>query len=102
VHHYLYKLLQPRPSFTTDMTPPEAAIMQRHVGYWTGVAAKGIAVVFGPVADPAGFWGLAVVEVESEQDVQALGAEDPAVSSGMATYEVYAMPGTITRPLGSR
>ncbi|MBV9446061.1 MAG: hypothetical protein JO345_09230 [Streptosporangiaceae bacterium] len=98
MNYYLYKLIPPRGSFATDMNEAEAAIMHQHIAYWTGVTGKGIAVVFGPVADPAGSWGLAAVEVESEQDVHRLGAEDPAITSGMATYTVYPMPGAISRP----
>jgi hypothetical protein len=37
------------------------------------------------------------VEAEIEDDVRALGADDPAVKSGMATYEVLSMPVAIVR-----
>jgi uncharacterized protein len=48
-------------------------------------------VVYGPVLDPSGTWGLGVVAGDDAKDVSALGAEDPAVKSGMSTFEVYAM-----------
>jgi hypothetical protein len=96
--YYLYKLVPPRPSFSIDMTDAESAIMQDHVGYWTSLAADRTAVVFGAVADPAGIWGLAVVEADSEYDVRALGDTDPAITSELATYQVYPMPGAIARP----
>src|SRR6476469_2899805 len=96
--YFLYKLVPPRPTFSLDMTDAESAIMADHVGYWTSLAADGTAVVFGAVADPAGIWGLAVVEAESEPDVRALGDADPAITSGLATYQVYPMPGAIARP----
>jgi uncharacterized protein len=97
LNYFVYKLIPPRPTFDIDMSQAEAAIMGRHVGYWQGLAEQGIAVVFGPVRDPAGSWGLAVVEAEAEQDVRALSADDPAVKSGMATFQVYAMPDAIVR-----
>lgn len=92
---FVYKLIPPRPTFDRDMTEAEAAIMADHVVYWQSLTAAGTALVFGPVADPAGMWGLAVVKAASEDDVRALGAEDPAVKSTMATFDVYAMPGAI-------
>ncbi len=96
--HYLYKLIPPRPTFGDDMTEAESTAMRQHVEYWQGLLDKGVAVVFGPVADPGGVWGLAVVQADDEQDVHALGADDPAVKSHVATYEVCAMPGAFSRP----
>jgi hypothetical protein len=93
VSHFLYRLIPPRPTFDRDMS--EAAIMGRHAAYWQGQTEQGTAIVFGSVADPAGAWGLAVVVAESEQDVRVLGLGDPAVTSQLARFEVYAMPGAI-------
>ncbi len=101
IDHFVYKLIPPRPSFASDPTQTEAGIMARHFGYWRRLMDRGIAVVYGPVADPAGSWGLAVVEAESEEDVHALGVDDPAVSSGVATFEVFAMPDAIVRSASS-
>lgn len=97
INHFAYKLIPPRPTFDTDMSDAEAAIMGQHVGYWQDLVEQGIVVVFGPVRDPAGTWGLAVVEAEAEEHVRALGVDDPAVKSGMATFQVYAMPDAIVR-----
>jgi uncharacterized protein YciI len=97
INHFAYKLIPPRPTFDTDMSDAEAAIMGQHVGYWQDLVDKGVAVVFGPVRDLAGSWGLAVVEAGAEEDVRALGVDDPAVNSGMATFQVYAMPDAIVR-----
>ena len=51
----------------------------------------------GPVSDPAGTWRLGVVDTETDDDAHALGLEDPAVTSGEATFEIYPMPGPIVR-----
>jgi uncharacterized protein YciI len=95
VSHFLYRLIPPRPTLDRDMSEAEAATMGRHAAYWQGQTEQGTAIVFGPVADPAGAWVLAVVVAESEQDVRVLGLGDPAVTSQVATFEVRAMPGAM-------
>ena len=95
VEHFLYRLIPPRATFASDMTAAEGSIMERHFGYWQGLLDQGTAIVYGPVADPAGSWGLAVVRADHEEVVRELGSGDPAVSSGMATFEVFAMPDAI-------
>jgi len=93
--HFLYKLIPPRPTFALDMTEDEARIMGEHAAYWLPLAENGTVVVFGPVMDPAGTWGLAVIRAADERDVRAMGERDPAVTSRLATFEVCAMPATI-------
>jgi uncharacterized protein len=95
MNHFLYKLIPPRPTFDRDMSEDEQAIMGRHVAYWQEMAECGTAIAFGPVSDPAGAWGLAVVEAETMTEIRALGDEDPAVVSGLARFEIYPMPGAI-------
>jgi uncharacterized protein len=92
MNYFLYKLLPPRSDFDRTMSEREKAAMSQHIGYWSGLTDEGTALVFGPVADPAGVWGLAIVATESEDDVRQLGNTDPVVSAGIARYEVYAMP----------
>jgi uncharacterized protein YciI len=65
------------------MNEAERAMMERHVAYWTDQMEKGVAVVVGPVLDPKGTWGLAVVEVDDETQVRELIAHDPATSFGL-------------------
>ena len=93
--YFVYKLIAPRPTFDKDMTEDERAIMGRHMAYWENLADRGTALVFGPVSDPAGVWGLAVDEADSEDDVRALGHADPAVESDLATFDIFPMPGAI-------
>ena len=95
--HYLYKLIPPRPTFAADMTEVEAAVMAEHAEYWTALVDEGPVVAFGPVFDPAGVWGAAIVEADDEAAVRAMGTRDPAVTSGMATFDVYAMPSAVAR-----
>ena len=67
--------------------------MQQHVAYWTQLAETGVALLFGPVSDPAGSYGIGVVEVEQEEQVAVLTANDPVTKSGgLFKHEAYAMP----------
>ena len=93
---FLYQLIPPRSTFAQDMTETERKVMQEHALYWKALTERGIVVVFGPILDPKGVWGLAVVEAADEPDARALGANDPAVKAGL-TFEVYQMPGSIVR-----
>jgi uncharacterized protein len=95
--HFVYKLIPPRPTFLTDMTAAEAAVMAEHAAYWTALRDQGTAVAFGPVADPAGAWGLAVVEAADEDEVERIRRADPAVRTGTATVEIHPMPGAVVR-----
>ena len=96
--HFVYKLVPPRPTFGLgDMSDDEAAIMGRHSAYWSGLLADGTAVIFGPVVDPAGNWGLGVVRADTEDAVRAISAADPAVTSGLARVEILPMPVGIGR-----
>lgn len=64
---YFLKLNPPRTSFMMDMSDDEKNIMQAHVAYWMGLLNNGIAIVFGPVMDPAGGYGAGVVSVDDEE-----------------------------------
>lgn len=101
---FVYKLIPPRPRFSTDASAEEQAIMQRHIVYWSGLMNDGFVLAFGPVADPGGEWGMALVQANRADDVRALGGSDPAVTSGMATFEVAPLPtamwpGSVARDL---
>jgi uncharacterized protein len=86
---YFLKLTASRPTFAQDMTQEERTIMQRHAAYLKGFMDKGIIKVFGPVFDPAGAFGMAVFEVENEEQVKEIIAGDPA--SSINRYEYYPM-----------
>jgi uncharacterized protein YciI len=95
---FVYKLIPPRPTFPGDASDAETAIMEQHFGYWRRLFEQGNVVVYGPVADPAGTWGLAVIATDSEQEVRAIGDADPAIVSKAFSYEVYPMPTALVRP----
>ena len=93
--YFFMRLNPPRPSFSQDMTPEERSIMQRHVAYWTDQMARGTALVFGPVLDPRGTYGVGVIQVESEAERDELVARDPA--NGLNHYEFYPMLAVIPK-----
>lgn len=88
--YFFVRTQNPRPTFHMDMTADERTTMEAHVAYWSEKAARGIAIVFGPVMDPRGVYGMGVYRVEDEAEMQSLLDEDPA--KGLLQYEVYAMP----------
>ena len=91
---FLCRLLPPRPTFAQEMTAEEGAVMTDHVAYWVNRLHEGTAIVFGPVADPRGTWGMGVVRVADEAAVRMLEASDPAIRSKRGfRYEIFPMPG---------
>jgi uncharacterized protein YciI len=95
---FVFRLLAPRPTFALDMTDDEREIMGRHAAYWRPYVDSGQMVVFGPVLDQTGSWGLGVLEAEDEDEVRAFAAGDPVVTSGTAEIEVGKMLGGFVRP----
>ena len=75
-----------------DMTADERAAMQRHIGYWTALLERGTAIVFGPVADPAGPWGLGVIRLRGDEPATDIVNADPAIQAGIGLrYETLPM-----------
>jgi uncharacterized protein YciI len=79
-----------RPTFHLDMTDAEKQVMQQHVAYWTEKGKQGIAIVFGPVLDPKGVYGIGIYRVDDLAHMRRLLADDPARE--ILTYEVFEMP----------
>ena len=73
--------------------------MNAHVAYWSEKAQKGIAIVFGPVMDPAGVFGMGVYEVADESEMHSMLADDPA--NGLLSYECFPMPRAVVGKLGA-
>jgi uncharacterized protein YndB with AHSA1/START domain len=89
---FLCRLLPSRPTFMLDMTADERAIMQAHGNYWRGKLAEGHVIAFGPVADPAGGWGVGIVAVRDEAELRTFQNEDPAIQSKIGLrYEALPM-----------
>ena len=84
---FFLKLNPPRPSFTMDMTEEERAIMAKHIEYWKPHIQSGAAIVIGLVADPLCGYGIGVVQLDDEHQLNELIANDPA--NGLHSYEVH-------------
>ena len=72
-----------------DMSDEERGIMIKHVAYWAPYVDDGTVIVLGPVMDPKGGYGMAVVSVESEEELNQIIDSDPA--NGLNSYEVHPM-----------
>jgi uncharacterized protein YciI len=87
--YFALKMIAPRASFMLDMTEAEKNIMQQHVLYWRQLMAQGYILVYGPVLDPKGVYGLGIAAVDDEEQVRQLMEKDPA--NGLNTYEWHPM-----------
>jgi uncharacterized protein YciI len=75
----------------------EAEIMARHATYWTELLQSGLAIVFGPVADPQGGSVLGIVRASSKEEANSL--RDALEAEGFyfahvdpTKYEILPMP----------
>ena len=87
--YFVLYLLPSRPDFAQTMTEAERSIMMRHVEYWTEIMNKGKVLVFGPVLDPKGIYGIGIIAVDNEQEVKDFIAKDPATRINQ--YEYFEM-----------
>jgi uncharacterized protein YndB with AHSA1/START domain len=89
---FLCRLLPPRPTFALDMNAGERAVMGEHANYWRQHMREGRVVVFGPVADPAGPWGMGIVRAKDAGEVRAFADRDPTIASGLGfQWEILPM-----------
>ena len=90
---FFCKLLPPRPTFALEMNDEERALMQRHAEYWKGAVDRGQVVAFGLVGDPAGPFGIGIVELEDEAAVRRYTNDDPVIAADRGfRYDISPMP----------
>lgn len=89
--HFFFRLIPPRPTYHLDMSEAERAIMLQHIDYWTMLTDAGTSLLFGPVLDPQGAYGMAVMEVSSEEEAHEAAQKDPVIAAGICTYELAPM-----------
>ncbi len=87
--YYFLKLNPPRSTFMNDMSPEERSIMLKHVEYWKPYVNDGTVLVLGPVFDPAGGYGIAVIGVEDDNQLNTIIKNDPA--NGLNRYDIFPM-----------
>jgi len=91
-NHFFIRLIPPRSSFIKDMTSSEKALMQEHIVFWQRLLRKNIAIVFGPVFDPAGGYGIGIIEVKDEHAAQEIMATDPAIRAEKGfSFEIHSI-----------
>jgi uncharacterized protein YciI len=73
------------------MSDEEREIMGRHAAHWQPLVEAGDMVVFGPVLDDTGSYGLGVVDTDDEEALRAHAAQDPVVTTGTATIHIGRM-----------
>lgn len=83
------RLIPPRPDFAFTMTEEERALMGRHADFLREKLREGVVIMAGPVADPAGPWGLLILRAGSEAEARAVTDGDPVARSGRGfRYEI--------------
>ena len=87
------RLNAPRATFGQDMTPDEMRLMQAHAAHWRGSELWPGVLAFGVVGDPAGVFGVAVVEAGDESRLRAVLDADPVIRAGTGfSWDVHPMP----------
>ena len=91
---FFCKLVPSRTTFLQDITPAETDAMGRHAAYWKRLIEQGARVfALGLVLDPAGAFGVGVVEAEDLAAMRALTDGDPAITAAIGLhYEIHPMP----------
>ena len=80
------------------MTIDEGHMMQNHLKYWKPYVDRGVSIVLGPVIDPNGVWGMGVMKVDSESELQELLAKDPVILANRGfRYEILPMANALYR-----
>ena len=89
--YFYIRLIPPRPTFASDMSAEERALMQQHVLYFRSLFDQGKVLIFGPVLDPSDNFGMGVLEVRDGSEAKALMENDPTVLAGMNKIKISPM-----------
>jgi hypothetical protein len=95
---FIFRLKPPRPNFALDMSDEEREIMGRHAAHWKPYIESGQMVIFGPVLDSTGSWGLGVVACDDENELRDHAAHDPVVTTGTGSIELGKLLQGFVRP----
>jgi hypothetical protein len=94
------RLLPPRADFVQTLTPDEATLMERHATYWRQLHETGQVSAYGLglVADPQGFYGVGIIQLPDDANLDALLDGDPTIIAAQGfRFEVFAMPRALVR-----
>ncbi len=73
------------------MTEAERKLMDEHVRYWKDLQDRGFVLVYGPVFEAKGGWGMGIIEADDIAVAQDFAANDPTIKAGLHTMEVSPM-----------
>jgi len=83
---YIYKIVPVRPSFVTDATPQEQAVMGEHFAYLKGLLREGRLLLAGRTEEAT--YGIVIFEADSIEAARTLMEGDPAVAEGIMRAEL--------------
>ena len=84
---FIYFIRPHKENFAETMTEEEGNIMGVHFEYLKDLLDKGKLILAGP--ETTCKFGIAVIEAESEDEARNIMMNDPAVSSGIVSPELY-------------
>jgi 8-oxo-dGTP pyrophosphatase MutT (NUDIX family) len=85
---FLVFLRPVRAEMPLEPTDEESRVVAAHYDYLVSLRDAGKLIVAGPSVVPDDTIGIGVLDVDDRAEVEALVAEDPAVSSGVMTAEI--------------
>src|SRR3984957_708029 len=89
--HFFMRLIAPRPIFPGSMTEAELGLMKQHVQCVSPAFEAGLVLASGPVLDPAGAFGIALLEVNDAAEAEEFARKDPSIVGGMNTFTLTPM-----------
>ena len=85
-------ILRPvRDQMPFEPTEEEDRVVSAHYEYLVSLRDSGKLVVAGPSIVPGDTIGIGVLDVDTQTEVEAIIAEDPAITSGVMTAEIRPM-----------
>lgn len=89
--YYFYKMYPPRPTFHLDQNQHEMKIMQQHMQYWKEQKKMDRAIIYGPVFDPNGVYGMAIITAIDEEDAEKIAQNDLAIILKLCNFDLVSM-----------
>ena len=85
---WLVVLRPVREEMPFEPTEEEVRIVGEHYAYLKRLHAEGRLVLAGPSAVPGDTFGLGIFDQHDRAEIEAIVAEDPAVTGGLMTAEI--------------
>jgi len=85
---WLVILRPPRKTFPADATETEIATVKAHFAYLQAALADGSLVLAGRTQENQNPIGLVILEAPSREEAERIVKEDPAITSGLFSYEL--------------